>query len=69
MEQVKISDCRMRIADLKQIANPILQSEIRNLKSAIYFAPDYQSHSGTLNQISDLNQVYETRKRPHHLSA
>ena len=40
----KISECGMRNADLKHIANPILQSEIRNLKSAIYFAPTNKNH-------------------------
>jgi hypothetical protein len=35
----KISECRFRIADLTNIANLVLQSAIRNLKSAIYFAP------------------------------
>jgi hypothetical protein len=37
-EVLKISDCRLRIADFEGATYLIYQSEIRNLKSAIGFA-------------------------------
>jgi hypothetical protein len=38
-EVLKISDCRLRIADFEGATYLIYQSEIRNLKSAIKFVP------------------------------
>jgi hypothetical protein len=52
---MEISECGLRIADLKHPANPIFQSAIRNLKSAIDFTPMLHNllmFKGTDNMIT-----------------